>query len=170
LSEESIRAGGVALSVDEEGGIVTLSTLVLRSAFDAVGISAGDTGFSVVIEALSAGFDALSVFKFVAVIALEAAVFSTFKASVVAFNTLVVDFGEFNRAFRETGVVVENEGSIAVEASGLVGLAFAAGSMSTFNALSVLGSEVLGAFFNAQSVHVEEFGLAFYASFLVGAF
>ena len=51
----------MALSVDEEGGVVTLSTLVLRSAFDAVGISAGDAGFSVVIEVLSAGFDALSV-------------------------------------------------------------------------------------------------------------
>jgi hypothetical protein len=65
---------------------------------------------------------------------------------------------------------VENEGVIAVEAGSLVGLAFVAGSLGTFNALSVLGSEVLGAFLDAKSSHVEELGLAFNASFLVNAF
>lgn len=160
----------MALSVDEEGGVVTLSTLVLRSAFDAVGISAGDTGFSVVIEALSAGFDALCVLKFEAFFADDAGVFSAFKASFFAFYTFIINFGEFNRAFVETVVVVENEGVIAVKAGSLVGLAFVAGSLGTFNALSVLGSEVLGAFSDAKSSHVEELGLAFNASFLVNAF
>lgn len=160
----------MALSVDEEGGVVTLSTLVLRSALDAVGISAGDTGFSVVIEALSAGFDAFSVLKFEAVIADNAGVFSTFKTSFLAFYTFIIDFGEFNRAFIETVVVVENERVIAVKAGSLVGLAFVAGSLGAFNALSILGSEVLGAFLNAKSSHVEELGLAFNASFLVSAF
>jgi hypothetical protein len=149
LSVESIGAGSVTLSVDEEGGIVTFLTLVLRSAIDTVGIGASDTGFAVVIEVISAGFDTFAVFKFESVFALEAGVFSAFKTSISAFNTLVVDLGELSRAFRVTVVVVEDEGSIAVKAGSLVGLAFVAGSLGTLDALSVFSSEVLGAFLDA---------------------
>jgi hypothetical protein len=101
---------------------------------------------------------------------LETAVSLASETSFVTFKTLVVDSGESNGAFRDAGVFMENERLIAVETSRLVSITFVTGTLSTLDALSVGGSEVLGAFFNASSSEVEEVALALKASGLVGAF